>query len=147
MSINGSTDESLIQTEYAFPARSENSNGDGWSQVHTKSWHTQSNAAPSGSVSSGFNPSAYRRSTTSVAGSSRTFASSVAERSETSEIRPNGWAKIRAAPRNPTPTYQPCHPMGDTVRETGSVVDAWSSDEEEVNNDDDDDDSDDDTVI
>jgi len=38
-------------------------------------------------------------------------------------------------------------PMGDTVRQTGSTVDAWDSDEEEDEEDEDDDDSDDDTVI
>jgi len=37
--------------------------------------------------------------------------------------------------------------MGDTVRQTGSTVDAWDSDEEEDEEDEDDDDSDDDTVI
>ena len=37
--------------------------------------------------------------------------------------------------------------MGDTVRQTGSTVDAWDSDEEEDEEDDEDDDSDDDTVI
>lgn len=37
-------------------------------------------------------------------------------------------------------------PMGDTVRQTGSTVDAWDSDEEDEE-DEDDDDSDDDTVI
>jgi hypothetical protein len=143
MSINGSTDESLIETEYAFSARGDNSNGDAWSQVRTKSWHTQSNAAPSGSVSSGFNPSAYRHSATSVAGSSHSFASSVAERSVTSEIRSNGWAKIRAYKPEP----QLCRPADDIARETGSEADAWDSDEEDVKANSDDDDSDDDTVI
>jgi len=38
-------------------------------------------------------------------------------------------------------------PMGDTIRQTGSTVDAWDSDEEEDEEDEDDDDSDDDTVI
>jgi len=37
--------------------------------------------------------------------------------------------------------------MGDTIRQTGSTVDAWDSDEEEDEEDEDDDDSDDDTVI
>jgi hypothetical protein len=131
MSLNDSTDDSFIQTEYA-------SAGDGWSEVRTKSWHTQSNAAPSGSTASSFNPNAYRGS------SARSFASSVAERSE---IRSNAWAKIPAAPRNPT--YQPCRPGGDSARETGSGVDAWDSDEEDEKrvDDDSDDDSDDDTVI
>jgi hypothetical protein len=134
MSVNGSTNESLLETEYAYPGCGVNSNSDTWSEVRTKPWHTQSNAAPSGSVSSGsgFNPNAYRRSTTWAAGSAHTFTSGVPRRSNTSEVRPNRWAKIRA--------YQPCRPMGDTARETGSAVDAWNSD-------DNDDDSEDDTVI
>jgi hypothetical protein len=172
MSITGSADESLIGTEYSHPAGHGNANSDGWSEVRTKSWHTQSNAAPS--ASSGFNPNAYRRSTNSVAGSSHSFASSVAERSDTSEIRPNGWAKIRAAPPAPPmvcsitiaeheeifmfdasntgPSQQVMltvsqMPMGDITRQTGSIVDAWGSDEEEEDEDEDDDDSDDDTII
>jgi DNA repair protein RAD7 len=108
MSVSGYTDEALTELEYAHPPGRPD-NGDGWSEVRTKSWHTQSNAAPS--ASSGFNPNAYRRSTSSANGSSHTFASSVAERSDTSEIRPNGWAKIRAAPRNPPPTLPRGPPM------------------------------------
>jgi DNA repair protein RAD7 len=99
MSIAGSADESLIGTEYSYPAGHGEGNTDGWSEVRTKSWHTQSNVAPS--ASSGFDPNAYRRSATSVAESSHSFASSVAEQSDSSEIRHNGWAKIRAAPRGP----------------------------------------------
>lgn len=99
MSLSGSTDESLINAEYAHPAGHGKNDNDSWSEVRTKSWHTQSNRAPS--TNSTFNPNAYRRSATSVAGSSHSFASSVAERSDTSEIRPNGWPKIRAAPRDP----------------------------------------------
>jgi hypothetical protein len=171
MSITGSADDSLIGTEYSHPVGHGNANSDGWSEVRTKSWHTQSNAAPS--ASSSFNPNAYRRSTKSVAGSSHSFASSVAERSDTSEIRPNGWAKIRAAPPGPPmvcflriapreeifmtdafnfESWQEVMltvsqmPMGDITRQTGSIVDAWGSDEEE-DEDEDDDDSDDDTII
>jgi DNA repair protein RAD7 len=99
MSMTGSADESLIDTEYSYTAALGKGNSDGWSEQRTKSWHTKSNAASS--TNSGFNPNAYRRSTTSIAGTSHSFASSVAERSDTSEIRPNGWAKIRAAPRGP----------------------------------------------
>ncbi|KAF1829910.1 hypothetical protein BDW02DRAFT_592267 [Decorospora gaudefroyi] len=123
---------SLIDTDYAYPP-AKNGNGDAWGEARTKSWHTQSNGPPS--ASSSFNPNAYRSSPTSVTGSSRSFASSVAERSDTSEMRSNGWAKIPAAPRNTGP------PM------VGSVVDTFDSDEEEDEFDDDDDDSDDDTII
>ncbi|CAA9960296.1 Stc1 domain containing protein [Pyrenophora teres f. maculata] len=124
MSVSGSADDSLIGTEYAYPA---GGNGDGdFSEPRTKSWHTKSIEVSS--ASSGFNPNAYgRQSTPSIAGSSQSFASSVAERSDTTEIRSNGWAKIRAAPRAP-------------------VVDAWHSDddEEQARDDDSDEDSDDD---
>ncbi|RAQ99979.1 dna repair protein rad7 [Stemphylium lycopersici] len=138
MSISGSTEESLIDAGHAYTAGRGKNDDDSWSEVHTKSWHTQSNRAPS--ASSAFNPNAYRRSATSVAGSSHSFASSVAERSTTSEIRPNGWSKIRAAPRNPYVT-----PSGDSTRQAGPLVDAWS-DSDDDGQEDDDDDSDDDTA-
>jgi len=131
VSISGSAGESLIGTEYAYPA-GNNGDGDGWSGVRTKSWHTKS--IELSSASSGFDPHAYgRRSTPSVTGSSHSFASSVAERSDSTETRPSGWAKIKAAPRVP-------------------IVDAWHSDDDdddEANEDDSDneDDEDDDTVI
>ena len=130
MSVSGSANDSLIDTEYAYPA-GDNGHGDGHlSEPRTKSWHT--NSIGVSSTSSGFNPNAYgRQRTPSVACSSKSFASSVAERSDASEIRPNGWAKIKAAPRAP-------------------VVDAWQSDddEEEANdNDSDGSDDDDDTII
>ncbi|KAF1940690.1 hypothetical protein EJ02DRAFT_349496 [Clathrospora elynae] len=146
MSINGSTDDTLAQFEYAYPPGRFN-NG---SEARTKSWHTQSNAAPS--ASSCFNPNAYGRpSATSVASSSHSFRSSVAERSDASDIRPNGWAKIRAY-RSPSPKLTggpPTRPAGDNVREQESAVNAWDSDEDEdeVDDDDNDDDSDDDTII
>ncbi|KAI1568401.1 Stc1 domain containing protein [Pyrenophora tritici-repentis] len=96
LSMSGSASDSLIDTEYAFPA-GRNGDGDS-SEPRTKSWHTKSIEVLS--ASSGFDPNAYgRRTTPSVSGSSRSFASSVAERSDTTKIRPNGWAKIRAAPR------------------------------------------------
>lgn len=102
MSMTGSADESLIETEYTYAAAAGHGKGNsdgGWSEQRTKSWHTKSNAAPS--TSSGFNPNAYRRPASSVTGSAHSFASSVAEYSDTSDVRPNGWAKIRAAPRGP----------------------------------------------
>lgn len=126
MSLSGSASDSLIGTEYAYPAGG-NGDNDGWSDVRTKSWHTKS--VDVSSASSGFDPNAYgRRPTPSVSGSSRSFASSVAERSDASEIRPNGWAKIKAAPRAP-------------------AVDAWQSDDDEEEADEDDSDDDEDTVI
>lgn len=99
ISLLGSADENLINSEYAHPAGQGRSSNDGWSEVHTKSWHTQSSRATS--TTSTLSPNPQPRSGTSIAGSARTFASSVAERSTTSGLRPNGWAKIPAAPGGP----------------------------------------------
>lgn len=160
MSLTGSTSEVLISSEYAYSAGNGKDNSDDWSEVNAKSWHTQSSRVLS--TKSAFNPNAHGRAAPSAAGSSRSFASSVVEQSTTSQVRPNGWAKIPAAPRGP-PIVSPQataalfmrlivmqRPMGDDARETGPLVDAWgdSDDDEEEDDDDDDDyDSDDDTVI
>jgi len=129
VSISGSADKSLIGTEYAYPAGG-NGDSDGWSKVRTNSWHT--NSIELSNASSGFDSHAYgRRSTPSVTGSSHSFASSVAERSDITDMRPSGWAKIKAAPRVP-------------------AVDAWHSDDDdddEANEDDSDNDSDEDDDI
>lgn len=98
MSISDDVEESLIETEYAFPPAPATDGG--WSEIRAKSWHTKS-AIPS---SSGFHPNKYgnpRASTGSVSSRSmHSFASSQAERSEVLEIRASGFAKIRAVSHN-----------------------------------------------
>jgi DNA repair protein RAD7 len=91
MSVNESTSEGdLIGAEYGYEGGRNYEHGDGWSEVQTKSWHTKSQGTASASSSHG-DPSSISR-----AGTARTYTSSVAERSSTSEVRSNGWAKIRA---------------------------------------------------
>ena len=96
MSLNGSVDENLIDSEYAYPAGRKMNSSDGWSEV---SWHTQSIGGTS--TASTLAQKAHYRSRTSNTGSSRTYASSLAERSSTTEVHRNTWAKIPAAPRGP----------------------------------------------
>ncbi|KAF2131205.1 hypothetical protein P153DRAFT_430422 [Dothidotthia symphoricarpi CBS 119687] len=126
LSVSGSVPETLIETEYALPAADHS-----WSEVCTKSWHTKSVTA----TSSGFNPNKYGNPNASATASSsrsvHSFASSVAERSDSSErieTRASGFAKVRA--------FKPSAPLKD---DTSS-----ESEEEEV---DDGSDDDDDTVI
>ncbi|KAF2850893.1 hypothetical protein T440DRAFT_74324 [Plenodomus tracheiphilus IPT5] len=142
MQLTSSVDDSLIGSEYEHPAAGNNT---GIAEVHSnKSWHTAS-AGPR-STGSKLNQNAYgNASLTTPSGSVHSFASSVAERSSR-EIRSNGWTKIRSA-RNHSPVRcGPMTPMGDTARDSESVVDAWDSDSDDDAAEDDDD-SDDETVI
>jgi hypothetical protein len=109
MSINGSVPETLIGSEYSCSVGSGNGypNEDGWSEVQTRSWHSGSiGASASASANSGFDGNRYGHpSSTSRAGTQRTYASTIAERSDEAEVRPNGWAKIKAY-KAPSPTSQ-----------------------------------------
>ena len=92
MSINSSA-----ESEYAPLAPGTSNHDLQWTQVSTKSWHTQS-IKPS-SVTSRSNANHYGdTSATSVTGSSRSFISNVAERSDASGVRSNGWVKKSAIP-------------------------------------------------
>jgi hypothetical protein len=107
MSISGSVPETLIGFEYSCPVGSGNGypNEDGWSEVQTRSWHSESIGA-SASTNSGFHGNGHGHySSTSHAGTQRTYTSSIAERSDEAEVRPNGWAKIKAY-KAPSPTSQ-----------------------------------------
>jgi hypothetical protein len=104
MSINGSIPETLIETEYLLTGRAANGNADGWSEVHTKSWHTRSSGVGSASVGSSSNANGQGHGKhASNSGTQHSYASTVAERSDDSDLRPNGWAKIKA--------YKPSSPM------------------------------------
>ncbi|KAF2830254.1 hypothetical protein CC86DRAFT_379695 [Ophiobolus disseminans] len=163
MDLTGSVTDSLIGSEYsAFPVRGSGAgaNGGGGTRV-TGSWQTGStgpaSASTTRSASSGFNPNGYGRpSATSNAGTERSYRSSVAERSAAPEVRPNGWAKIRAyqaptAPRRaspPAPVRQPIRPDGDAQREIEADTNAWDdASDEEGDADSDSDDSDGDNTV
>lgn len=96
--------DTLIETE--FERGSQTSHDDGWRTVGPRSWQTpsghsrsQTASSPSNTKSRFFNPNSYRQIVPprSVAGSQRSFNSSVAERSDTVSMNPNGnFAKIKA---------------------------------------------------
>jgi DNA repair protein RAD7 len=94
------SNQTLIEVDDPYRCASKNGDADGWSDVQGKSWHTKSTGPTSTSANSHTCPS-----TTSVTGTQRSYASSVAERSDVSDVRPNGWARI---PRGP--------PMVSTVK-------------------------------
>jgi hypothetical protein len=97
MSINGSIPETLIETEYSLSGRAAYGNADGGSEMRTGSWHTKSSGVGSASVGSSSNPNGHGR-LASNSGTQYSYASTVAERSDASDVRPNGWAKIKACP-------------------------------------------------
>jgi hypothetical protein len=95
LSIHGSVDETLIESEYAYPAVGHgngSSAGDGWHDVRANSWHTKSTGTATTANQYG------NRSVMSRTGTQHTYASSVAERSDAGGVRPNGWAKIPLGP-------------------------------------------------
>jgi hypothetical protein len=154
MRITGSVDENLIDSEYAQSTTGSaqnvggrNGSGIAESQVNSSSWHTKSTGPRS--ANSGFDPRRYGHpSTTSNTGTARSFTSSVAERSFVSEIRPHGWAKIKAyKPEGPlSGGPSTCRPAGDTASDVEE--NAWQSDEEsDGGGDSDDDDSDGDNIV
>lgn len=117
---NGSVSDSLIDSEYAYPTQVNNGNG---SDVQSSSWRTGSSTAHGGSASSGFNLNAYGRPARSNAGTERTYASSMVEWSETSEVRSNGWAKIKAyRPPSPPPGGFSASASGDAASSAGPVM-------------------------
>ncbi|KAF2029090.1 hypothetical protein EK21DRAFT_113312 [Setomelanomma holmii] len=134
-SINGSITETLIESECANPIRGAGNNphGDDWSEVQSRSWRTPSTDAASASAGTG-RVGYGRPSATSNAGTERTYASTIAERSIVSNMRPNGWAKISrdestgaAVPvRAP-----PVRPYGDSQAETKEDTNPWGSDEDD----------------
>jgi hypothetical protein len=90
LSINRSVPETLIDSEYAFPAFG-NGNGTG-DRRSENSWHT-------GTATTGANLNRYGNpSATSHTGTQHTYGSSVAERSEAGGVRPNGWPRIPLGP-------------------------------------------------
>jgi hypothetical protein len=107
-SADGSGRETLIDTGSSNSGPGVNDEPDQWSEVRAKSWHTNSARSASASANSGFNPNKYGRpSASSNSGTQRTYASSVAERSDESNIRPGGWAKIKAyRPPSPVQAYE-----------------------------------------
>jgi DNA repair protein RAD7 len=94
MSFNGSVPETLIESEYTLSGHAANGNADGWSEVRTRSWHTGSSGV--GSASGHGNRTAETNS-----GTQHSYASTVAERSDAADVRPNGWAKIKGCKPQP----------------------------------------------
>jgi hypothetical protein len=103
MSISGSVPETLIDSEFTFAGRGQGSTPNSGSDVYTRSWHTRSTGAGSASVESSSRPHGGPLAA-SNSGSQYSYASTVAERSDISDVRPNGWAKIKA--------YRPPSPAG-----------------------------------
>ncbi|KAF1851643.1 uncharacterized protein K460DRAFT_38780 [Cucurbitaria berberidis CBS 394.84] len=100
MSVSGSSNETAANSGYTYPSARDFKSGDdgNWTEVRTKSWHTESTGPAS--TSSGFNSNRYGKApATSTTGPALTLVSGGAERSETSESRHNGWAKKSDIPR------------------------------------------------
>lgn len=142
LSMTASIGDDQVSSKYAYAGVKGAGSEDAGSG---KSW--KSNEALS--TLSGYNRSAYgHQSAKSMTGTARTFASSVAERSNASKVGGSGGVKLEAASRAPSsgPTYgAPVVPMGDSIREH---EDAWRADSDQEEGDDDDEsEGDDDTVI
>ncbi|KAF2634989.1 hypothetical protein P280DRAFT_474087 [Massarina eburnea CBS 473.64] len=97
MSMSPSNNVTLIETKSEYNLGSE----DEWQSAQTRSWRTPSQNTPS--TSSAFDVNKYGRpAPRSVSGSSHTWSSGVAERSEPDKtVYKNGWAKIKAYVRYP----------------------------------------------
>jgi hypothetical protein len=89
MSINGSVPETLIDSEFTLAGCGQGSTPNDRSDVCTKSWHTRSTGAGSASVESSSRPRASPLAA-SISGSQRSYTSTVTERSDASDVRPNG---------------------------------------------------------
>ncbi|KAF1916691.1 Stc1 domain-containing protein [Ampelomyces quisqualis] len=113
-SISGS-EQTLIEVDDMHRRTSKTGCADGWSDVHAKSWHTESTGPTSVSVNSRAHPPA-----TSYAGT-HSYTSSVAERSDISEERVSGWG-YAGAPRG-----TPMLPAGDAQR---ACEEAWKDEDE-----------------
>ncbi|KAF2447224.1 hypothetical protein P171DRAFT_355279, partial [Karstenula rhodostoma CBS 690.94] len=141
MSISSpSQADTLIETE--FERGSQVSHDDGWRTVGQRSWHTPSGHSRSRTASTtsntgsrGFNPNTYRNPVPprGVAGSQRSFDSSVAERSDTVSTSANGnFAKIKAYVCPADLLYWPSDEESDQDSEAGD-----NSDDEDDDDDDD----------
>lgn len=94
ISVTGSIADDSMTHEYAYGAQKA---GQGeWQEVRSgTSWKSPSRATLS--ASSRFNLKACEHpSAPSIAASAHTFSTGVADRSNAGDIRPNGWAKIKA---------------------------------------------------
>lgn len=163
MKFSKSIEETADESESTYSSISMFKRGpkDGGIDVRTQSWHTASSIPASNTSGRPSKPESKTSASISEFQSDRSFASSVAERSNNNASGSGGWVKKSAIPHGlPMVSFPAClfgsrtetkilpqQPMGDSMRDSESLVDTADSDEEEEDEYQYDDDSDDETVI